>query len=940
MSHHSLRAAHLPESGESRIRWIAALTLGAVMAGHTLLETARDALFLANVSVERLPFVTIAIALLALAVSQSPNDRSNRFVLLAFQTLAALGTLGLWSVIGIAQTPWAYYVLYVWSGVITSVIVVRFWLLLADIFTITQGKRLFAAIAMGGAVGAILGAGAATILAPWVGARGLLMASSGAFLLSASGPALGLGGLGGRGHGRSDGERHETISLTRSVHSILADPYACRIAVLVMIGGMTLTLGDYLFKSVLVEEVPADQLASWLARIYLGLNVLSIGMLGLGVTPILRRLGVDRSLTVLPALVTLAALGVLAGGALVATVFLKVADGTLRHSLHRTALELLYLPMSSRLRTSVKGAIDIVAQTGAKALASFLILGLVMWPDSRMIVSAAVVASASVWIMMALRLRHAYLDVFRETLREGAIETEIDHPELDLDSAESLISALSHRDERRVLAAMRILSERGHVDLIPSLILYHPSPVVVTHALDLFAITEREDLLGLLDHLARHENVAVRAASVRASWVLDPDRDRLRTLAQSDCLAVRVSALAGLLSMGDVEPEVYRRVLQEVNESETSEPRLAAAKAVRLDYHPVAREALLRMAEFDEIEVASEALRAICASGDDWFTEPLVGLLGTRRVRDAVRTALLERGDAGLRVLSDRLVDPKTPLSVLRHIPRTIARFESAEAARVLIDGLAHTEHGIVRFKLLQALETLLLGRGLGYGPDPGRLASVSRRGIRIEFERTVGRALELLEIEAVLSRVQAERPERARSGGELLVELLQDKRKLATGRLFMMLGLLHPQEDFRVIQEGLQGDDRTGRASALELVETLLPDSVSRAMLGLAIRDSSAAQVAVAGGRRKKHGIDYGEALRELLGDESTSVRAVALYHAGEIGLQLDRIDLQKSRSEEEGDRGRVDRSLQERALATLRDLSVARASGARPAIDTFFSR
>ena len=131
-----------------------------------------------------------------------------------------------------------------------------------------------------------------------------------------------------------------------------------------MLGGITLTLGDYLFKSVLAEEVAPDQLATWLSRIYLGLNLLSIAMLTFGVTALLRWLGVDRSLAVLPALVALGGLGVLAGGAVIASVFLKTADGTLRYSLHRTASELLYLPMSSRLRASAKGAIDIVGQTG------------------------------------------------------------------------------------------------------------------------------------------------------------------------------------------------------------------------------------------------------------------------------------------------------------------------------------------------------------------------------------------------------------------------------------------------------------------------------------------------------------------------------------------------------------------------------------------------
>ena len=87
-------------------------------------------------------------------------------------------------------------------------------------------------------------------------------------------------------------------ALAESLRKVLGDPYACRVAALVVIGGVTLTLGDYLFKSVVAEEVAAADLATTLSRIYLGLNVLSIAMLGIGVTPIVRWLGVDRSLSV------------------------------------------------------------------------------------------------------------------------------------------------------------------------------------------------------------------------------------------------------------------------------------------------------------------------------------------------------------------------------------------------------------------------------------------------------------------------------------------------------------------------------------------------------------------------------------------------------------------------------------------------------------------
>lgn len=893
------------------------------MAGHILLETACDSLFLANVAIDRLPWVTIAVALLAVIASRGRTGEGGRLALLALQLGAAIGTLAFAVLVGQSQS-WVYYALSLWSGIVTSLIVVRFWLVLGDLFTIVEGKRFFAAIAMGGGIGALLGSGIAALAAPRWGGQGLLVASASIYALSSLGPALALGTIraGKPRRARSqDSSGPESLSL--SVQALVADAYASRIALLVMLGGITLTLGDFLFKSVLTREIPAAELATWLSRIYLGLNVLSISMLAIGVTPLLRRLGVDRSLSVLPGLIALAAIGTLAGSALVAVIFLKVVDGTLRYSLHRTASELLYLPMSSKLRSAIKGAVDIVGQTLAKALASFLLLGLMLLPEPQAAVAIAVLVSALIWVLSSLLLRRSYLDVFRRTLREGAIETSIEHPDLDLDSVGSLIRALSDPDERHVIAGLRILKERGHVDLIPSLILYHPEPAVVAHALDIFAASGRDDVDSFLDRLIDHEDAMVRAAAVRATWMLKPDIARLESLRTNPCAVVRVSTVAGLLALGAAEESEFAASLQEALDYPTYEPRLAASTAARLRYHTVNREALLRMASDEDHEVAQEAVRAIAESNDGWYTPALVALLGDRRIRDEVRRALIARGDDALDVLARALVDRTTPTPVLRHIPRTVALFDSPAAARVLVESLSQVESGMVRFKLLRGLETLLRERRKREGPrGEAHGASIDRRRIRVEFDRTLARSLDLLESETLIASTQWSTPAYATLGGELIVDLLGDKRELATGRLFMLLGLLHSDEDFRSIQDALEGDRDEAHASAQELIESLLPREVAPQLLRLARGIPGDLRTQTLATDPRDRAIRYELAIRSLLIDDSRSVRAVAMYHAGEVGIRLEVEAAPESLGagiEEGGIRG-VD--LRERAVEALRNV------------------
>ncbi len=858
-----------------RTRSIAAATLGAVMAAHMLLETGRDALFLANVAVERLPILTIAIAFLALGISRLDGGLSHRRTLFALQLFAAGGTLVLWSFVS-SGADWIYHVLYVWSGIVTSLIVIRFWLLLGDLFTIFEGKREFAAIAMGGAIGALLGSAVGALAAPRVGGAGLLALAVVGYVASALGPLA----LREPQRDPVDGDAHEPeTSWRESLRALRRSPYAGRVALLVMVGGMTLSFGDYLFKSVLAGEVDAERLAVWLSRIYLGLNALSITVLAFGVTPVVRRLGVDRSLAVLPVLVSAAAGGVLAGGALVATIFLKLADGTLRYSLHQTATELLYLPMTSSLRRAVKTSIDLVGQTGARALASLLILALVLLPHPTLALALVLLAMAGLWIRLALGLRETYLAVFRDALGEGMIETALEHPELDLASAGSLLRALSDPDESHSLAALRLLIERGQLDLVPSLILYHPSPRVVELALDELTRAGRDDVEHLLDVLIDHDDAGVRAATVRARWALDQDLDAMRAYDQSECLAVRLSAFAGLLSAGEIEPSQYEQVLGDALAYETSEPRLAAATAARLYYHPVNREALVRMATDEDVALAREAVRAMRASDDPWFTPHLVDLLGQRRVREDVRRALLERGEAALEELASRLGSERTPRSIHAHIPRAMARFGTAAAVSRLIEGLAKVESGLLRFQLLRGLETLLDPVGSATGRPALRARDLDLTPLRAELDRTLARSQRLLELERALAAAQAADPERATVGGSLLVDLLRDKRVLATGRLFRMLDLLHPREDFRAIQEGLRSASARDRASAAELVETLLAGNVAEALLDLVEGRRS---------RGPRAATPYGELIERVQGHGSETLGAVALYHADELGLAV----------------------------------------------------
>src|SRR5262245_62001095 len=136
-------------------RWatVAATATGfLVLVAHALLETARDALFLSNISSSRLPWMYLGLAFLCLSVSEiavrSGKRLDARRLLIASQVIATAGTLAV-AVLVSTDLPSAYYALYLWVGVASMSVLVRYWQHLSGNFTVTEAKRLFPLIGTG-----------------------------------------------------------------------------------------------------------------------------------------------------------------------------------------------------------------------------------------------------------------------------------------------------------------------------------------------------------------------------------------------------------------------------------------------------------------------------------------------------------------------------------------------------------------------------------------------------------------------------------------------------------------------------------------------------------------------------------------------------------------------------------------------------------------------
>ena len=164
-------------------------TLFGIMAAHALLETARDSLFLARIPPSHLAWAYLAIALLSLAIFLFQRREGSDQSRLVIWLLASSGvTLAFWFLVGKGHL-WVLYLLYIWSGVFATLVIVRFWAMLAGFFTVGQAKRVFAFVGVGGVLGAITGSALAALLATWLDPRHLLLAAAAIQTMTVLGPS-------------------------------------------------------------------------------------------------------------------------------------------------------------------------------------------------------------------------------------------------------------------------------------------------------------------------------------------------------------------------------------------------------------------------------------------------------------------------------------------------------------------------------------------------------------------------------------------------------------------------------------------------------------------------------------------------------------------------------------------------------------------------------
>ncbi len=347
-----------------------------LMFAYYLLKVLRDPLILAEGSPELKSYATAAQAgLLLLLVPvftwlyHHNGHTRERSRMLQWVTGFFSINLVIFAVCGYGSVS-VGLAFYIWLGIFNVMVVALFWAFAADSYNVKSGQRLFAVIAVGGALGAWAGAKAAGALNASLGPYGLMILAAVLLLLVAPIAKFGQSLIPAASAARQrDRKPPPDNAWRRGFSLVLQDRYLLLIAVFIVLINWVNSTGEYILASYVVEaaeqgartgEFASEQdfmtrfYADYVAWFTLAGLLLQLFL----VSRLFRWFGVGGAMLILP-LVMVASYGLIFLIPALAIVRLgMIAENSINYSVQNTGRHALFLPLDREAKYVGKNTID------------------------------------------------------------------------------------------------------------------------------------------------------------------------------------------------------------------------------------------------------------------------------------------------------------------------------------------------------------------------------------------------------------------------------------------------------------------------------------------------------------------------------------------------------------------------------------------------------
>jgi AAA family ATP:ADP antiporter len=350
-----------------------------LLAAYYIIKPLREALILGGAGAEVKSYSSAAQAVLLLFLIPAYGrlaSRVARIGLITWVSLFFISNLVVFYGLGVAGVKGLGVPFFLWVGIFNVMIIAQFWAFANDVYDPDQGKRLFAVVAIGSSLGAILGAWVAKPLIEAIGIyQPMLIAAA---MLGASVVIARI--VSARAHvahdvGGKPADEKAPLGKEGGFQLVLKQRYLLLIAFFILLLNAVNTTGEYILgKTIALEadriiaagaagSMPADTykkefIGKFYADFFFWVNWIGALAQMFLVGRIMKWFGVRVALFVLP-LIAMGGYALLAVAPILSYIRgVKIAENATDYSLNNTARHALFLPTSREAKYKAKAAID------------------------------------------------------------------------------------------------------------------------------------------------------------------------------------------------------------------------------------------------------------------------------------------------------------------------------------------------------------------------------------------------------------------------------------------------------------------------------------------------------------------------------------------------------------------------------------------------------
>ena len=360
---------------------VAGLFFFCVLSALMVVRPAREALGMQRGidAIRWLFMATLLVTLLVNPIFGLLVSRFRRMVFIAATYLFfSLGLLCFYGLLTFAPARIGLVsgqVFYVWFSVFNLFATMLFWALMTDRFSKDQSQRLFAAISLGGTLGAMFGPWLASMLARPFGTPLLLLIAAG-FLICAVLSAWWLTSLkiarAEADQGMND-PQHTFIggSAWEGFTAVIRSPYLLGISAYVLILAVVATLLYFTrLQMVAALALDTDTRTEAFARIDLYTQTATFVLQAFLTSHLIKRFGIAVTLALLPITVAFGFIGLALLGSLAALIAFEASFRAVQRGIMRPARETLFTTVPRSERYKAKAFIDTFIYRTGDALGS------------------------------------------------------------------------------------------------------------------------------------------------------------------------------------------------------------------------------------------------------------------------------------------------------------------------------------------------------------------------------------------------------------------------------------------------------------------------------------------------------------------------------------------------------------------------------------------